>query len=229
MNDNNSNMKTLAFYKKEIIQVSLAILFSTASLFMVVHYSSYIYSGIYIYLEHNQQWLEEYPIPCYEEGMAAYHSLGYPVRSDGLLYPRLFLTKEKRALELLLADIERYGINTEECKFFVVGPVYGLYESLGRWSEAKEFLTFAKQFYSDTSREYLLIAGLLEAIEDRHDRPLIFRFTIKFLAYIDGLLRWYAPLVFCITVILALVFTILSLLNVLRLKKNMQLKISMKK
>ena len=157
-------------------------------------------------------------IPCYESGMEAAHKAIFNrvVRSDGSAAPRLFFCKEREALRLLLEDIKRSGMNSEECSFFVVGPVLGFYEEMGMWEEAKYFLENALGFYEPTDYEYGIILRSLENVNLEVNQPKYQQKINYILKRADAFTKWYAPFIALLLIAITLCFLLLFIICIIR-------------
>jgi|GEM_PF-3221894 len=182
-----------------------------------------IYYGIYVFVPSPRIYLTipDEPVHCYEDGMKAYNAAlsSRPMREDGTLAPRLFFHRERKALRLLLHDIEKNGINTEECTFFIVGPVYGLYETMGLWVQAKEFLQSAKKFYAENSYEYNLIVTLINNAEIEIDKPFYRRGSYSVLAVANSFIKWNSSILFYVFLVLSILSLILGCMTFLNRNK----------
>lgn len=205
--------------KSCLMSFGLSIVCIIALFILLSKYDTYIFKLDY------QIWIKTpNPIatPCYELGMQATDKACFNriVRSDGSAAPRLFFTKEREALRLLLEDIKRNGMNSEECTFFVVGPVFGLYQEMGMWEEAKIFLENALDFYEPTEYKYDLIVRLLESVNLEANQPK-YKQKINFLLKrSDAFIKWYAPFIALLLLIATILFLIISSILLVRVVDN---------
>ena len=198
-----------------LMSFGLSIVCIIALLILLSKYYSHIFKLDYqIILEKPNQ----IAIPCYESGMQAAHKAIFNrvVRSDGSAAPRLFFTKEREALRLLLEDIKRNGMNSEECTYFIVGPVLGFYEEMGMWEEAKIFLENALDFYEPTDYEYEIIVRSLENVNLEANQPKYKQKMNYLLKRSDAFIKWYAPFIALLLIATTLFFLSLFIISTTR-------------
>ena len=197
---------------KIVLLLLLAVFFMFISCIMLYHYLLFVFvSSPKIDLSNASLMKSE--IVCYKRGMSEYNKIlaGYSINKKGIMKPPLFFGQEKKALKIFLEEIEEHGINTDDCTFFVVGPVYSLYEIVGDWIGARNFLTHTLDFYNKESFEYEIINTLLGAVEKQLEKPWYLHLLRSSTKRINSYCQWYALEIFILFSSLSLFFLVLSL------------------